>query len=140
MPVVISWIKYWLQKQQECIPVGCVPPAAVALHEVGWSASVHAGIHNPPGLGLENPQVWTWRPPLPVVGIETPWMWAWRPLLGLGLETPLGMGLETPLVWAWRPPSHTPQLPPGVWAWRDLQGMLGYQLQCMLGYHPPPCG
>ena len=40
------------QQQQECIPVGYVPPAAVA---VGESASVHAGIHSPLGVGLETP-------------------------------------------------------------------------------------
>ena len=66
--------------------------------------------------------------------------------LGVGLETHPCVGLETPPVWAWRPP--------WVWAWRplqarplnfplgcgpgDLQGMLGYHLQCMLEYHPPP--
>ena len=78
-------------------------------------------------------------------GDPPPPVWAWRPPLGVGLETPPpGVGLETP-------PSQTPQLPPWVWAWRpvrhtgipppppgDLQGMLGYHLQCMLGYHPLP--
>ena len=37
--------------QQECIPVGCILPAAVAI---GGSASVHAGI-DPLGVGLETP-------------------------------------------------------------------------------------
>ena len=54
-------------------------------------------------------------------------------------------GICNPLqVWAWRPPGQTPQLPPWVWAWRPppwyLQGILGYYLQCMLGYHSPPRG
>ena len=61
-------------------------------------------------------------------------------------DTPLGVDLETP------PPVQTPQLPPWVWAWRparyvgipppptqDLQGMLGYHLQWMLGIPAPPC-
>ena len=48
-----------LALKQECIPVGCVPPAAVAIC---WgSASVHAGIHPwpdpqpPPGSGSRHP-------------------------------------------------------------------------------------
>ena len=48
---------------QECIPIGCVPPGAVAVCcGGGVSASVHAGIppwpgpgHNPPGVGLVTP-------------------------------------------------------------------------------------
>ena len=87
-------------KRQECISVGCVPPAAVAV--VGVAASVHAGIHRPGcrpgyplGVGLETPsQLWAWRPP---------WVWAWRPpgyepgdpSPVLGLETPLDVGLGT---------------------------------------------
>ena len=77
------------------------------------------------------------------VGLET--------LSGVGLEIPPGVGLETPLgVGLETPPGQTPQLPPWVWAWRparhagippppsgDLQGMLGYHLQCMLVYQPP---
>ena len=55
--------------KQECIPVGCVPPAAVAVWGGGGvPASVHAGI--PPGVGLETP---------PGVGLETPQGWAWKP-------------------------------------------------------------
>ena len=79
---------------QECIPVGCVPPAAVA---VGGSASVHAGVHSP----------------LPAVGLETS--------LGVGLETPPpDVGLETttppPQCGPGTPLGQTPQLPPWVWA------------------------
>ena len=80
---------------QECIPVGCVP-ARGSSRPWGGSASVHAGIHNPP-------QVWAWRPPL-CVGRETPpsqtpqlrpWVWAWRPppmqgMLGYHLQGMLG--------------------------------------------------
>ena len=48
--------------KQECIPVGCVPFAAVAVCWRGVSASVHAGIHNP-RLGLDTP---------PSLGLDTP--------------------------------------------------------------------
>ena len=54
--------------KQECIPVGCVLPTAVAA---GGYASVHAGIH-------------------------TPWVWASRSPLGVGLETPLARPLNFP--------------------------------------------
>ena len=33
--------------KQECIPVGCVPPAAVVVEGGGGSASLHARIHTP---------------------------------------------------------------------------------------------
>ena len=71
--------------KQECIPVGCVPSAAVAVCW-GMSASVHAGIH-PPGCG-----------PGPLLGVDmdTPWVWACTPL---GLDTqppPPGVGLDPP--------------------------------------------
>ena len=56
-----SWQIIWNLRKfkiaQECIPVGCVPPTAVAvcLGGVGVSASVHAGIHPPrPGPGPLN--------------------------------------------------------------------------------------
>ena len=52
--------------------------------------------------------------------IPTPQVWAWRPPQPDPSTSPLGVGLETPPV--------------------DLQGMLGYHLQCMLGYHPLPSG
>ena len=87
------------------------------------------------------PWVWAWKPS---------WLWAWRyppgcgpgDTLGVGLETPLGVGLEIPQAWAWRPHGQTPQLPPGCGPGDppgDLQGMLVYHLQGMLGYHHP-CG
>ena len=54
---------------------------------------------------------------------------------GVGLETPPRPGPSTsPWVWAWRPAWHAGIPPPPG----DLQGILGYHLQCMLGYHPPP--
>ena len=84
--------------------------------------SSRCGPGDPPGVGLETPQVWDWRPP------------------GFGPGDPLGVGLETPT-------GQTPQLPPWVWAWRPppparpLNFPLGCgpgDLQGMLGYHPPP--
>ena len=45
-----------LENKQECIPVGCVPPAAIAVHGRGVSASVHCwDTHLPLGVGLETP-------------------------------------------------------------------------------------
>ena len=44
--------KYYTKK--ECIPVGCVPSAAVAVcwgKGRGMSTSVHAGVHTPPRPG-----------------------------------------------------------------------------------------
>ena len=104
--------------EQECIPVGCVPSAAGGLPQCM--------------LGYTPPQVWAWRPP---------WVWAWRSPPDMGLETGLGVGLETPWVWAWRPPPGVGlESPPGCGPGDPLllQGMLGYHLQCMLGYHPLP--
>ena len=121
--------------KQECIPVGCVSSAAVAVCWGGVSASVHAGIGvclgNPPGCGpgdtpstgvdLETPQVWPWRPPRPDPSTSP---------LGMGLAIPprpdpstfpLGVGLEI----SPRPDPSTS--PPGCGP-RDLQCMLGYHL------------
>ena len=44
--------------QQECIPVGCVPPAAVAVHGRGGLPQCMLG-YTPPSVGL----VWTWSYP-----------------------------------------------------------------------------
>ena len=83
--------------KQECIPVGCVPPAAVVVCW-GGSASVHAGIP---------PRVWAWRPPPPHVFLKTP--------LGVGLENPPGQTPQLPpWVWAWRPAMHAGIPPPPV--------------------------
>ena len=49
-----------MYRQQECIPVGCVPSAAVAVSPGGVFASVHAGIptpgSSPPGPGTPHYQ------------------------------------------------------------------------------------
>ena len=73
-------------KKQECIPVGCVPPAAV---------DITGGLHAPPGAdppGRHPPP--EQAPPRPDPPQLPPWMWAWTrspstpPLdVGLGLET-----------------------------------------------------
>ena len=106
-----------------------------------WDTPCGCGPGDPPGCGPEDNPPGCGPGDLPRPDPST------SPL-GVGLETPqarplnfpLGVGLETP-------PGQTPQLPPWVWAWRparhagiphppDLQGMLGYHLQCMLGYPP----
>ena len=78
--------------KRECIPVGCIPPAAVAAR---GSASVHTGIHIPLGCRPGDPCVWAWRPPRPEPS-----------------TSPLGVGLETPQVWAWKPARHAGIPPP----------------------------
>ena len=81
--------------KQEYIPVGCVLPAAVAVHGRG-SASVNAGIHNPPSVGLDTTLG---------VGLETPrcgpgdpptWPDPSASPLGVGLETPHARNVEIP--------------------------------------------
>ena len=107
--------------EQECIPVGCVPPAAVAVSQGGLPQCM---------LGYTPPWLWAWRPPRcgpgdpPGCGPGYP-----APRCGPGDPTPrpdpssspLGVGLETCKA-CWD--THAPG---------DLQGMLGYHLQCMLG-------
>ena len=104
MNIVVA-IEFDFQKhfEQECIPVGCVPPAAVAVTGV---VSTH------PPWSRQPPWVWAWRPPQPPpsplgVGLETPPSPSLIPLnfsLGCGpgdppgqipLNFPLGVGLET---------------------------------------------
>ena len=132
--------------KQECIALGCIPPAAVAINWRGLPQCM---------LGYTT-WVWAWRPRQ---------VWAWRPP-GCGPGDPTDVSLENHQVWACRPPKCGPGDPP-VWAWRppwpdpsssplglvletckacwdtqttpprDLQGMLGYYLQGMLEYHPP---
>ena len=61
-------------QRQECIPVGCVPPAAVA---VCWGICLIAC--------WDTPQVWAWNPPTPQPPSQPD---APIFLLSLGLETP----------------------------------------------------
>ena len=88
--------------QQECIPVGCVPPAAVAICRCGGGGLPQCMLVYPLGVGLETPRVWAWRPP---------WVWAWRPPPGPTPQYPPGCGPGDP-------PGQTPQHTPWVWAWR----------------------
>ena len=85
------------KKKQECILVGCVPPAAVA---VCWgSASVHAGIP-PPGVCLETPPGQTQLP--------SPRVWAWRPARHAGIPPPP----QRPAWHAGIPPAMHAGIPP----------------------------
>ena len=139
----LKWISSIVSLQQECIPVGCVLPAAVAIGEGvsrGDQASPRAGTLLGPGTPRAGtPQS---RPPRPdppqlplgcVPGSDPtqfpPWLWVWTRSPSI-----------SPWLWAW---TRSPSTSPWVWTWRPpgdlLQGMLGYHLQCMLGLHPP-CG
>ena len=108
------------KEEQECIPVGCVPPMAVAVHG-GGSASVHAGIH-PPGVGLETPPpVWAWRPPWPDPSTSPP--------PGCGPEDPLETCCkacwDTTCKTCWdtiprRPAARHAGIPPPLWTDRHM--------------------
>ena len=97
--------KQLMNNQQECIPVGCVPPTAVAVCWGGVSASVHAGIHplaRPPnlplGVGLQTPP-----PPRPDPSTSS---------LGVGLETMARLLNFPPGCGPGDPPTQTPQPAP----------------------------
>ena len=66
---------------QEGIPVGCVPPSAVAV----WG-----GVSTPPGqIPLNFPLVWAWRPPpWPDPPQLPPWQWAWKCARDAGILHP----------------------------------------------------
>ena len=83
----------WLQQypRQECIPVGCVLPTAVAIPEAGTTPQAPPRSRHPPsqiplnfplgcGPGPDPPQF-------------PPWLWAWT---RSPPTSPLGVGLETP--------------------------------------------
>ena len=73
--------------KQECIPVGCVPSAAVAICLVGL----------PQCMVGYTPQVWAWTPPNPPgPGPGHP---RWQTPPGLGLDTPRQISQAT--LWAW---------------------------------------
>ena len=111
-----------LETKQECIPVGYVPPAAVA---VCWGRGrgclpqcmlgytpLGMGLKTPPWCGPGDPPSQTLNLP-PGCGPGDP-----PPVRPLNLPSGCGPGdlqgmLGYPPVWAWRPPSgQTPQLPP----------------------------
>ena len=67
----VKSIRLTLCDKQECIPVGCVPPAAVTVEGEGVSASVHAGIPpprcgpgDPPRLGYHMQCMLGYHPPV----------------------------------------------------------------------------
>ena len=90
-------IQNWIE--QECIPVGCVPIAAVVIGGRG-------------APGSDPPQFPPWV-----------WAWIWSPSIsplgvGLGLiplNFPLGCG----------PGPDPPQFPPWVWAWQGGVSLVG---------------
>ena len=86
---------------------------------------MHAGIH-PREIGLETPPGVGLKTPTPHVGLET------LPSPQCGPRDPHSQTPHLlPWVWAWKPARHA-GIPPSP---RDLlQGMLGYHMQCMLGY------
>ena len=96
------------------IPPGCGP-----------GDSPGCGPGDPPRFGPGDPQVWAWRPPRPDPS-TFPFGCGPGDPLARPLNFPLGCGPGN-LQACW---DTTPS--------RDLlQGMLGYHLQCMMGYHCP---
>ena len=86
-------IKYLVMERrfgQECIPVGCVPAATVAVCWEGvclsafWDTPRCGPGHPLSGVGLETSQVWAWRPPGQIPQLP-PWVWAWRPASHAGI-------------------------------------------------------
>ena len=69
-----------MHSKQECIPVGSVPPAAVAVCLGGVCLSACWDTHPPPGCGPGEPPDQTPQPP--------PWVWAWRPGRHAGIPPP----------------------------------------------------
>ena len=121
------WVK---NSKQECIPVGCVQPAAVAV----WEGLPQCMLGSPLGVGLETPpprcgpgdlpQLWAWRPP-PSCGPGNP-----HPPQPDPSTSPLGVGLETccKACWdttcnaccdttsPWRPAARHAGIPPAMHA------------------------
>ena len=99
-------------KKQECIPVGCLPTAAVA---VCWGGVCLSAC-------WDTPQVWAWRPPSPMCGPGDPpgqtpqlppWVWGWRPTRNTGIPThPLPPTPPRPACLAGIPPAMHAGIPP----------------------------
>ena len=62
----IVQVETHFNNKQECIPVGCVLPAAVVM-----------GGGLPQRMLRYTPRVWVWRP--------LPWVWAWKPARHAGI-------------------------------------------------------
>ena len=69
--------------KKECIPVGCVPPAAVAIQ--GGLPQCMLGYTTPPGCGPGDP---------PDVGLETP---LWIPARHAGIPPAMHAGIPPPV-------------------------------------------
>ena len=124
-----SWILIFFYKlkvsiTQECIPVGCVPPAAVAVP--GGSTQPPPGAEPPPpqGVGLETSLARSPSTSPLGVGLETPqpdppnlppWVWAWKPARHAGIPPPLRP------VACW---DTTPPPPRGQNSWHTLLKIL----------------
>ena len=141
--------------KQECIPtLGCVPPAAVAVHGGVCLSACWDTPPPSPRCGPGTPLVWAWIKPFT-------WVWAWSPPHGVGLETPLARPLNVAAPWSLGldyppcdgnagiaapvletvgktvdttpPAARHAGIPPVIHA-----GIPPPLLQGMLGYHPPP--
>ena len=68
-----------ISSKQECIAVGCIPPAVVAVGGVCVSACCDTP-----------PWVWPWRNPPPGQTPQLPpWVWTWKPARHAGILPPL---------------------------------------------------
>ena len=131
-----------LHNEQKCIPVGCVPPAAVVIAGGGvwswstWISPLDVGLdliplNFPLGCGSESDS-----PEFP------PWVWAW---IWSHSISPLGVGLDLiPLNFSlgYGPGSDPLQFPPWVcaWTWSISISPLGVGLELILLNFPLRCG
>ena len=120
-PIILQFLLKTIWKQ-ECIPVGCIPPTAVAVGGEGVRR----------GAGPDPPQfppwvwAWTWSPSISPLGVGLDLIPLNFPLgCGPGPDppqfSPFGVGLDLiPLNFLLRcgPGPDPPQFPPWVWAWR----------------------
>ena len=53
-------VKDIINDKQECIPIGCVPPAAVAVWGMSPPGSPPGPDHIPPGVGIPQDQALPW--------------------------------------------------------------------------------
>ena len=101
-----------IHDKQECIPVGCVPPACcpylpgvggwcLPLVQGGSFLWFPGGMCIPSGVG---PRCGPGDPPC--------WVWAWRPHTSQTPQPPSW-------VWAWRPARHA-RIPPPPWTDRHV--------------------
>ena len=104
--------------QQECIPVGCAPPAAVAV--TGGSPHTHTR-SRPPQSRQSPPRAGTPLEQAPPQSPEQTPSPSRHPLARSPSTSPLAVGLDQiPLNFplGCGPGPDPPQLPPWLWAWR----------------------